>query len=149
MLTKDLIQDHLKEAMRSGDRTRRETLRLALTAIKLAEVQKGDPLDEAGLLAVLQKECKSRHETIADAERAGRQDLLSSLQEELSVLESYLPEPLSPEEIERRAMETIREIGATDVQEMGKVMKALMPQIQGRADGNTVSQIVRSLLTKG
>jgi hypothetical protein len=118
-----------------------------LTSIKLAEVEKIDSLDESELIAVLQKEAKMRHETIEEAKRAEREDLIGPLEEELAVLESYLPKPLTPEELENLARETISEVGATSVQEMGSVMKQLMPKVQGRADGKAVSEAVRGLLT--
>ncbi len=148
MLTKETLQNHLKEAMRSRDKTRRETLRLVLTAIKLGEIQKGSELDEGGLLAIFQKEKKIRHEAMADAEKAGRKEMISDLQAELSILESYMPAPLSQDEIIQLAQEAIVETDAKNLQEMGKVMKALLPRVQGRADGSAVSQIVRSLLMK-
>lgn len=147
MLTKEGLQSDLTEAMRSRDEVRKRTLRMALTSIKLAEVEKLDSLDETELIAVLQKETKMRHETIEEAERAGRDDLIGPLMSELAVLESYLPKPLSAEELEKLARETIAEVGATGVQEMGSVMKLLMPKVQGRADGKVVSEAVRGLLT--
>jgi uncharacterized protein YqeY len=147
MLTKEGLQSDLTDAMRSGDEVRKRTLRMALTSIKLAEVEKIDSLDESELIAVLQKEAKMRHETIEEAKRAEREDLIGPLEEELAVLESYLPKPLTPEELENLARETISEVGATSVQEMGSVMKQLMPKVQGRADGKAVSEAVRGLLT--
>jgi uncharacterized protein YqeY len=148
MLTKEMLQNHLKEAMRAKDKTRRETLRLALTAIKLGEVQKGNELNEGELLAIFQKEKRMRQEAMADAEKAGRKELISDLQAELSILETYLPEALSSDEIMQLAQEAIIETNAKSPKEMGIVMKALMPRVQGRADGSIVSQIVRSLLMK-
>ena len=148
MPNKETLQNDLKEAIRSGDKIRRATLRMVLSAIKLAEVEKQRELDEIDLLSIFQKEVKSRHETIADAERAGRPELISDLESELSILESYMPEPLSEEEIKKIAMDIIEETNAQGPQDMGKVMKNLMPRIQNRSDGSTVSGIVRSLLTK-
>jgi len=147
MLTKEGLQSDLTQAMRSGDDVRKRTLRLALTSIKLAEVEKMGSLDEAELITVLQKEAKMRHETIEESQRAGRDDLIGPLLDELAVLEGYLPKPLSVEELEKLARETIAEAGATGIQEMGGVMKLLMPKVQGRADGKAVSEAVRRLLS--
>lgn len=148
MPSKETLQNHLKEAMRSRDKTRRETLRMVLTAIKLAEVQKGSELDNGALLVIFQKEKKIRHEAMADAEKAGRKEMISDLQAELSIIESYMPAQLSQDEIIQLAQEAIVETDAKSLQDMGKDMKALLPHVQGRADGSAVSQIVRSLLMK-
>lgn len=147
MLTKEGMQSDLTEAIRSGDDVRKRTLRMVLTSIKLAEVEKIDTLDEAELIAVLQKEAKMRREGIEESKRADREDLIGPLEDELAVLQSYLPKPLTAEELENLAREAISETGATSVQEMGGVMKVLMPKIQGRADGKAVSEAVRGLLT--
>ena len=126
---------------------RKRTLRLVLSSIKLVEVDKGDSLEEGEVLAILQKEIKSRRESIADAEKAGRQDLISDTEEEISILEGYLPKTLTQDEINSLAEEAIAEVGAESPKEMGKVMKVLMPRVQGRADGSVVSQTVRQLLS--
>ncbi len=147
MPTKPEFENALKDAMRAGDDTRKRTLRMILSAVKLAEVERRGPLDEAGLLAVLQKEAKIRNEAIADAQKAGRADLVAGAQAELALLESYLPKALSDEELEALARQAIAEAGASAPGDMGRVMKLLMPQIQGRADGKTASDLVRRLLT--
>ena len=148
MPTKQSLEAELKQAMRDGDDVRKRTLRMVLSAIKLAEVEKRAPLDEPALLAVLQKEIKTRRESIADAERAHRDDLIASTQAELAVLHSFLPQALSQEALEEMVRLAIEEVGAAGPQDMGKVMKALMPRIQGRADGKDVSGLVRSRLTQ-
>jgi len=146
MNLKDQLQSDLKDAMRSGDVMLKNTLRMALSAIKLAEIEKNNPLDENAVLAVIQKEVKSRRESIADAERAGRPDLIQTAEQEISLLERYLPKALDPTELETLARQAIQEAGATSLKEMGQVMKILMPQLQGRATGDQASQIVRRLL---
>jgi len=146
MLTKAQLESALKDALRAGDDLRKNTLRLALSAIRLAEVEKGASLDESALLAVLQKEVKSRRESIADAQRANRLDLVSAAEAEIVVLETYLPHPLSPAELEILARQVIQEVGATSLREMGQVMKVLIPKLQGRATGDQASQAVRKLL---
>jgi uncharacterized protein YqeY len=148
MPTKPELESLLKEAMRSGDALRKRTLRMILAGIKLAEVERRGPLDEPGLLAVLQKEARMRQEAIADAERAGRPDLVQDNRAELALIESFLPRGLSAEELEALARKAIAEAGATGPGDMGRVMKALMPQVQGRADGKAVSDLVRRLLSQ-
>jgi uncharacterized protein YqeY len=146
MVRKEDLQSELQDAIRSGDSLKKDTLRLALSVIKLVEVEKRGPLDEDGILSVLQKEAKVRHESIEEAKIAGREDLLDDLHASLRIIESYLPQPLTEEELIQLAQEAISETGAESPKEMGQVMKVLMPRIQGRADGKMVSGIVRSLL---
>ena len=147
MLSKSQLEDDLKQAMRAGDDLRKRTLRMALSAIKLAEVDKRRELEEGELLAILQKEVKSRQETLEEARALGREDLAEAAQAEIEILQTYLPQPLKPEEIERIARDTIAQVGAATPQDMGRVMKELMPRMQGRADGKLVSDIVRRLLS--
>ena len=145
MSIKAELQEALKDAMRSRDKLRKNTLRMTLSAIKLAEVDKGE-LDDSAILAIIQKEIKSRQETIEDAQRSGHQDLARESQEEIDILKVYLPQQLSPEEVEELARQAVEEVGATSMREMGQVMKVLMPQLQGRATGQQASQAVRKLL---
>ncbi len=146
MNLKTQLENDLKEAMRSKDELRKNTLRMALTAIKLAEVDKGGLLDDAAVMGILQKEIKARREALAEAERAQRSDLVSNAQSEIAILEAYLPQPFSAEELEALARQVIAEAGATSLREMGQVMKLLMPRLQGRASGDAASQVVRKLL---
>lgn len=146
MDTQKQIESDFKDAMRASDDLRKRTYRMVLSAIKLVEVDKGEPLEEPDVLVILQKEIKSRRETIADAERADRADIAADAEAEIGILETYLPQPLTQDEIEEMANEAIAEVGASSPKEMGMVMKVLMPRIQGRADGSQVSQIVRQLL---
>lgn len=146
MVTKVELETELRNAMRSGDEVRKRTLRMILAAAKLAEVDKRGELDEAGMQAVLQKEVKTRQEAIVDAEKARREDLAAAARAELVIVQAYLPAPLSPTELERMTREAIVATGAAGPQDMGKVMKEIMPKVQGRADGKTVNEIVRRLL---
>jgi uncharacterized protein len=146
MDTKEQIGNDMREAMRAKDELRKRTLRMALAAIKLKEVEKREALDETETLAVLQKEVKSRRETIIDAERANRPEQAAESQAEIEILEAYLPQPLTSEELETLAKEAIDEAGATSMREMGQVMKVLMPRLEGRATGSEASQTVRRLL---
>lgn len=146
MSIKSNIEKDITNAMRSGDVLRKNTLRMALSAIKLAEIEKGGSLDDAVVMTVLQKEIKSRRETILDAERAKRPDLVVDAEAEIALLETYLPTQLSHQELESMAQEAIDEVGATSTREIGIVMKVLLPRVQGRAEGSMVSQVVRQLL---
>lgn len=144
---KQTLENDLKNAMRANDDVRKRTLRMALSAVKLAEVEKGKPVDEAALLAILQKEVKMRQEAISEAERASRADLAAASKSELAILEGYLPKPFSEADLEALVNDAIQESGATSLREMGQVMKILMPRLQGRAAGDQVSQMVRHLLS--
>lgn len=146
MNTKEKLENDMKDAMRNKDEARKRTLRMALSEIKLAEVDKREALDESEVIAVLQKEVKSRHEAIADAERANRPDLVADASTEITILETYLPQQLTPAELEALAQEAVEETGATSMREMGQVMKVLMPRLEGRATGQEASQAVRKLL---
>jgi uncharacterized protein YqeY len=132
--------------MRAGDDTQKATLRMTLAAIRNAEIERRGDLEEADMLAILQKEVKSRQETAEEARQAGREDLAQQAEQEIAVLEEYLPQPLSQAELETMARQAIEEVGASSPREMGQVMKVLMPRVRGRADGSEVSQIVRDLL---
>ena len=147
MNLKEQLNQALKDALRQKDAVRKSTIRLALAAIKNAEIDANSELDETALLAILQKEVKSRRETIEAAERAQRQDLIQGAQAEIAILESFLPQPLTAAELEELVQTAIIETGATTPRDMGAVMKHLMAQVQGRADGKTVSQVVRRFLS--
>jgi len=147
MNTKEKLTEDLKDAMRAKDEVRKRTIRMALAAIKNAEIENQAKLEESSVLAILQKEVKSGYETIEGAEQAGRDDLIAEAKAEIAVLEVFLPQALSTEEIEAIVAETITEVGATSLREMGQVMQAVMPKVRGRADGKEVNQIVRKLLS--
>ena len=143
---KSTLQSDLKDAMRRGEETRKSTLRMALTAIKLAEVEKNTHMDEAAYLAVIQKEIKAHRESIEDARRANRPELITQAEQEIQILQGYLPAPLTSEELDAMARDAISEADVSSIREMGQVMKILMPKLQGRATGNQASAAVRKLL---
>lgn len=145
--TKEKLENALKVAMRSQDDLSKRTLRMALSAIRLAEIDQGAALDEPAVLSILQKEVRTRQESIAEAGRANRPDLAEASQAEITVLEEFLPRQLSAEELEAMARQAIAEAGATSPREMGQVMKLLIPRLQGRAGGDQASQMVRRLLS--
>ncbi len=146
MSTRNELENALKQAMRAHDELRKRVVRMALSNIKQAEIDRRITLDEAGVVAVLQKEVKSRQEAIADAQKANRPDLVDESQAEIQILEGFLPQQLSEAELDELARQAVAETGASSPREMGQVMKVLMPRVQGRAAGDQVSQAVRKLL---
>ncbi len=141
------LNQALKEAIKSGDEIRKRTVRMALAAIKQAEIDRQITLDDQGVLSLLQREIKTRRESLEEAQRAGREDLVQALQAEIAVLQGFLPQALSEEELRALAKAVIEELGASSLADMGRVMKALMPRVANRAPGEQVSRIVRSFLT--
>lgn len=146
MSVKKDLQLALTQAMKDRDEVRKVPLRLVMAAIKEAEIDKQEALDDSEVLRILQKEAKSRLDTIEDAKKADRPDLIERAEAELAVLKTFLPEELNQEEIEALVRETIAEVGASSMADMGNVMKAIMPKVRGRADGGLVSQMVRKVL---
>lgn len=140
------LENALHDAMRQKDSLRMNAIRSVIAAIKLAEVEASSPLDDVAVSAIIQKEIKSRRESIADAEKAGRSDLVNLAKQDIAVLEEFLPQQLSDSELEELTRQTIQEVGAISIAEMGKVMKALLPKVQGRSPGDRVSQMVKRLL---
>ncbi len=140
------IETDLKEAMRRRDPVRRSTLRLTLSALRAAEKELDRPLKVEEELQVLQRERKRRLESVRAFREAGREEQAASEEEELRVLEELLPEPLAEAELERIVENAIAETGATSLRDFGRVMADVMPQVAGRADGSSVSQLVRELL---
>ena len=147
MSIKTTLENNLKQALRNSDDRSKRVIRMVLSAAKLIEIDKGAPLDDPGLMNVVQKEIKLRRESIADAQRAGRDELVADAKAEIILLESYLPQALAPEELETLARQSIQEAGATSLREMGQVMKLLVPRLQGRATGEQANQVVRKLLS--
>lgn len=146
MTIKDRLEQDLKNAMRTHDAFRRDTLRSLLAAIKQEEVDTRQEAGDEMTLAVLRKQAKQRHETIADAERAGREEMIAEARAELAIIDAYLPQMMPRDEIRRHAQQVIDELGVSDVSGMGRVMGVLMPRLQGKADGRDVSDVVRQLL---
>jgi len=141
------LQEELKVALKAGDTVRRDTLRLLLSAIHYAEIEKGQPPADPDILGLLSREASKRRESIEAFTKGHRPDLVSREEAELKVILGYLPQPLSREEIFQAARKVIAEVGAQGPRDMGRVMKVLMPQLQGRAEGREVSAIVSELLS--
>lgn len=141
-----LMQD-LKDAMRTRDSLRKDLLQILRAGILQAEKDGQCTLDDPDILDIVAREVKKRQENLAELAHSGRQDILDKNQAELAVLESYLPRPLTESEIDRIVLEAIRESGASSPRDMGQVMKLVMPQTKGRADGKLVNQAVKRLLS--
>ena len=148
METRQKLDAALRDALRAGDDMRKQNVRMVLSAIRLNEVEKGKALDEASVVAIIQKEVKSRQEALTEAQKANRADLIERAQIEIAFLETFLPKRLTDAELDELAREAITETGAASPADMGKVMKAVMPKVQGRATGDQVSQAVRKILQK-
>jgi uncharacterized protein YqeY len=140
------IEEDLAEAMRERDGDRRDALRLILASLRGAEKELMRPLTEEEELQVLQRERKKRLEAAEAFRSAGREEQAEKEEDELEVLEDYMPEPLSEEELEEIVDDVIAEVGATNVRDLGRVMADVMPQVAGRADGSAVTQLVREKL---
>jgi uncharacterized protein len=140
------LEDHLTAAMKERDTARRDALRLILSSLRAAEKELQRPLHEDEELQVLQRERKRRVESIEAFESADRDEQAAKERAELDVLEEFMPEPLTEDELERIVDDAIAEVGATSMRDLGRVMADVMPQIAGRADGSAVSQLVREKL---
>ena len=140
------IEDELRQATLARESERRDTLRLILSALRSAEKELQRPLTGDEELQVLQRERKRRTEASEAFRTGGREEQADAEERELAILEEFMPEPLSEDEIEEIVDNVIAEVGATSMRELGRVMADVMPQIAGRADGSTVSQLVREKL---
>jgi len=137
----------LKEAMISKDVKRRDVIRTLLSAIKQVEIDTRKDVSPEDAVGILQKEAKKRRESIEEMDKAGRTDLSDQEKYELGLIESFLPQQLSRDEITAIVRETIAQTGVTSAKEMGKLMGALMPKIKGLADGKLVNEVVREALS--
>jgi len=146
MSLKEQLANDLKDAMRAGDEARKTAIRMTTWAIKNAEVEKRAVLSDADVLSHISKEANRRRESIEEFGKAGRQDLVAKEQAELEVLQSYLPPPMSRDEIAQAAREVIAEVGAGGPRDKGKVMPVLIGRLAGRAEGREINEVVTELL---
>jgi uncharacterized protein YqeY len=140
------LEDELKQAMVARDESRRDALRLILSSLRSAEKELQRPLHDDEELQVLQRERKRRLEAAEAFRGGGREEQALGEERELAVLEEFMPEPLSEDELEEIIDDAIAEVGATSIRDLGRVMADVMPQVSGRADGSVVSQLVREKL---
>lgn len=147
MTIKERLNNDIKEAMRAKEKELLATLRLITAAVKQVEVDERIEVDDERMLVILDKMSKQRKESIAQYEKANRDDLVAQEQFELNILKNYLPEPLSAAEIEKMIHDAVTETGATKMADMGKVMALLKPNLQGRADMAQVSILIKAKLS--
>lgn len=136
----------MKDAMKSGDEVRKRTVRMVLAAVKQVEVDKRIELDDMAIMALLQKEIKNRRESLEEAKKANRADLIEANEAEIKVLEVFLPKAMPADELRVLVQAAITETGAAGPADMGKVMKLVMPKVAGRAPNDAVSAAVKELL---
>ena len=146
MLKEKLMED-LKKAMREKDEVQKNTVTMIKASILQTEKDKQVQLDDNQILEIIAKEAKKRKDSLAEFEKAGREDLVEQTKKELDIIKSYLPAELSREELEQITKEVINELGAVDNKDMGRVMQAVKTRTTGRADGKTINEIVRSQLS--
>ena len=147
MAIKERIQEDMKSAMRSGEKEKLATIRLILSAVKQREVDERITLDDAQVLSVLEKMVKQRKESIVQFEAGGRADLVAKESAELTVLQAYLPEPLSEAELDALIAEAVAATGAASIKDMGKVMAQVKTAAAGRADMGVVSARIKARLS--
>ncbi|AIQ65020.1 aspartyl-tRNA amidotransferase [Paenibacillus stellifer] len=140
------LNEDMKQAMKSKDKFKLSTIRMVRSTIKNLEIDLKRTLDDNEVLDILSREIKQRKDALQEFEKAGRDELAASNKAEIEIIQEYLPEQLSEEEIQVIVQQTIQETGASSKSEMGKVMSALMPKVKGRADGKLVNQAVQKFL---
>ena len=146
MGVKTELTDTLHSAIKEKNDTCKNVIRLALSSIKLAEIEKGEELDDGKIFSILQKEIKIREETIAEAAKVGREGMIETLNDEIRVLKEFLPPELTDDELTEMISKVISDINATTIKQMGLVMKTVIENVQGRASNDRISKIVRSIL---
>jgi len=148
MALKERLQQDWKEALKSGNKFKANTISMARSAILLGEKTDGRILEDDEIVDILAKEVKQRREAMLEFEKGNRQDLVDSVKAEIEILLSYLPQQLTNEEIKGIILQVIEEVGANSIKDMGKVMAVVVSKTKGRADGKAVSEIVKELLNK-
>ncbi len=147
MALKEKLMDDLKTAMKEKDIIRKNTVQMVRSAVLQFEKDNLCELDDDGILDVIAKELKKRRDVLPDYEQSGRDDLIADINREIETLLAYLPAQLTKEELEVIISDTIAEVGATSMKDMGKIMAAVMPKTRGRADGKMINTIVKEKLS--
>lgn len=147
MPLQERFHDELKTSMKVQDELKLRVLRLLLTALKKKEKEVRRPLEEGEILQIVSQQIKQRKESIAQYRKGNREDLAENEEDELRILEAFMPQQLTEDELEELVSQVIDEIGAKSPKDMGKVMKTIMPRVAGRADGKVINQIVRTRLS--
>lgn len=143
---KEKLMEDLKVAMKNKDVIKKNTITLIRASILQYEKDNKTQLDDNGIIEIISKELKKRNDSLVEYEKSGRSDLTDALKQEIEVVKEYLPEPLTQEELELIVKETIAEVEAKDMKDMGKVMQGVKAKTLGRADGRTINEIVKKLL---
>ena len=146
MALREKLDEDLKSAMRAKDSLRMNTVRALKSAVKYREIELMKPLDDAGILGVMATEIKRRRDSVEQYRAGNRADLADKEEAEIKILQEFLPQQLTAAEVEAKVVEAIAKVGAQGPKDMGAVMKALLPQVQGRADGKAVSELVKQRL---
>lgn len=146
MSLKEKLQEDLKSSMKNKDTIRKSVITLVRAAIKQIEVDQRVELDDVAVMDIISKQLKQRNDSLAGFEKAGREDLIEETKSEIQVLKEYLPQQLSEEELEKIVIETIAEVGATSMKDMGKIMAIIKPKTAGRADGRKINELVKKNL---
>ncbi|WP_242394632.1 GatB/YqeY domain-containing protein [Anaeromyxobacter oryzisoli] len=147
MAIKEQLDQDLKAAMREKDALKLSVVRMLKSAVKYREIELMKPLDDAGVLGVIASEVKRRRDSVEQYKAGGRQDLADKEEAEIKILQTWLPQQLTEEELRAKVDAAIAQTNAKGPKDMGAVMKALMPEVQGRAEGKTVSDMVKARLT--
>ncbi len=147
MALKSRLEAEMKSAMKEKDRERLSVLRMIRSEIKNLEIQEGHPLEDPAILTLISKAAKQRRESIAQFQKGGRDDLVQKETRELQIILEYLPQQLSADELRQAIEKAVAAVEATSVKDMGAVMKQVMADVGGRADGKEVQQLVRDLLS--
>ena len=145
---KQKLSDDLKQAMKDGDTKKRSVLRLLLSSVHNAEISKQSALDNSDVLGIIAKEVKQHHESIDAFKLGNRSDLVEKEESELAILQAYMPQQMTREEIIEAVREVITRVGAQGPADKGKVMKELMPAMKGKADGKVINDVVTELLSQ-
>ena len=146
MSLKERLQEDLKSSMKNKETVKKSVITLIRASIKQFEVDNRVELDYDGIIDVISKQLKQRNDALEEFKKANRDDLVSETEAEIKVLKEYLPQQLSEEELDIIVKETISEVGATSMKDMGKIMSAIKPKTKGRADGKLINKLVKSNL---
>ena len=146
MTLKDRLLNDLKDAMKAKDRIRKDTIQMIRAAVLQIEKDKHITLDDEGIAEVLAKELKNARDVLSEMEKSDREDLIEKSRREIEIIQQYMPEQLTEEQVENIVKEAIQETGAVSAKDMGKIMKVVMPKVKGRSDGNLVNAIAKKLL---
>lgn len=144
-LSEEIKKDMLT-ALKSGDKKKSQTLKMLVATIKNAQIESEKELTDKDIEKILRKETKKIEDSIEQYQKMGRDDLVKKEKQDLEIIENYLPDLMSDEEIKKVVEKKVEQLGATDIRDMGKVMGAVMKELEGKADGNTVKNIVQSIL---